>query len=253
MVGLRYSPYPWLNLYGHVATAFETPTTVELSNRPTGAGGFNPDLDPMESTQYEIGVKGFWEVFSYEASLFFIRVEDELIGFELADMPVRSFYRNAGRSQHNGFELGFGAQVFPGLTTSVAYTYSDFEFREYRTEEGVFDGNTIPGIPENQLYWDLHYRHPGGLYAFLDLLYVDEMFVDDANEHTNDSYTVVNLRLGVDRTFGHWRFSPFVGLNNLFDEDYNSSVVINSRGDRFYEPAPEFNVYGGLSVAYLIF
>jgi len=253
MVGLRYSPYPWLNLYGNVATAFETPTTVELVNRPTRAGGFNPNLNPMESTQYEVGVKGFWERFSYEAALFFIRVEDELIGFELAEMPVREFFRNAGRSQHNGLELAFGAQVLPGLTTSVAYTFSDFEFRDYRTDAGVFDGNKIPGVPENQLYWDLHYRHPSGFYGFLDLLYVDDMFVDDANKYENDAHTVVNLRLGVDRTYGHWRLSPFVGINNLFDEEYSGSVVVNSAALRFYEPAPGANVYGGLSVAYLFF
>jgi len=137
----------------------------------------------------------------------------------------------------------------------VAYTYSDFEFRDYKTEteDGVFDGNKIPGIPENQVYWDLHYRHPSGPYGFLDLLYVDEMYVDDANTEMNDSYTVVNLRLGHDATYGHWRISPFISINNLFDEEYNSTVIINARERRFFIPAPGTNVYGGFSVAYLFF
>ena len=34
-----------LYLYGNVATAFETPTTVELINNPSGTGGFNIDLN----------------------------------------------------------------------------------------------------------------------------------------------------------------------------------------------------------------
>jgi iron complex outermembrane receptor protein len=36
----------------------------------------------------------------------------------------------------------------------------------------------------------------------------------------------------------------------LFDEKYNSNVRINAFGGRFFEPAPDLNVYGGLNVAY---
>jgi len=31
---------------------------------------------------------------------------------------------------------------------------------------------------------------------------------------------------------------------------YDSNVRINAAGGRFFDPAPEFNVYGRLSVAY---
>ena len=38
-----------------LATVFETPTTTELANRPDGAGGFNPDLNPQRSLMAEAG------------------------------------------------------------------------------------------------------------------------------------------------------------------------------------------------------
>ena len=50
--------------------------------------------------------------------------------------------------------------------------------------------------------------------------------------------------------FGQWSVAPFVGVNNLFDEEYNSNVRINGFGGRLFEPGPEMNVYGGVTVRY---
>ena len=48
MAGVTFAATDQLNFYSNVATAYQTPTTVELSNTPTGAGGFNTDLDPED-------------------------------------------------------------------------------------------------------------------------------------------------------------------------------------------------------------
>ena len=42
--------------------------------------------------------------------------------------------------------------------------------------------------------------------------------------------------------------APFVGVNNLFDESYNANMRINAFGGRYFEPAPDGNFYGGLTV-----
>jgi hypothetical protein len=36
---------------------------------------------------------------------------------------------------------------------------------------------------------------------------------------------------------------PYVGINNLFNESYNSNIRINAFGGRYFEPAPERNIY----------
>jgi iron complex outermembrane receptor protein len=46
------------------------------------------------------------------------------------------------------------------------------------------------------------------------------------------------------------RVSPFVGINNLFDESYNSNIRINAFGARYYEPAPDRNFYGGVTLTF---
>ena len=44
-IGLAWMATGGLNLHTNFSTAYQTPTTVELSNRPTGEGGFNEDLN----------------------------------------------------------------------------------------------------------------------------------------------------------------------------------------------------------------
>ena len=256
MLGLVLSPSEELNLYVNISTAFETPTTTELANRPTGEGGFNPDLDPQRATNYEIGAKGgfYWNKlvsaarFRYDLALFSISVRDELIPFEAPNMPGRRFFRNAGFSTHSGLEFGLQAIILEGLTTSLAYTYSDFRFEDFRTEDSVFDDNHIPGIPSHQLHTELSYQHPAGIDGSVELIAVDDFFVDDANTEKNDAYTVVNLRFDYFHQSEEWQLTPFIGVNNLFNRAYNASVRINAFGGRYFEPAPGISVFSGVSI-----
>jgi len=246
-VGLRYSPTEALSFYTNLSRSFETPTARELGN-PTG-GGFNQQLDPQTANNYEIGVKGrLGQRNRYEIALYRIDVKDELIPF---DANGETFFENAGESKRQGVELLFETQPIDGLTASLAYTYSDFEFKDFIDDNGNdFSGNTIPGVPENLFHADISYQHQSGLYGSFDVLYADEIITNNANTATSDSYTVANLRLGYTGYFGNWEFSPFLGVNNLFDEEYVGNVRINAFGARYFEPAPDQNAYGGFTLRY---
>ncbi|MDH3424985.1 MAG: TonB-dependent receptor, partial [Gemmatimonadota bacterium] len=94
-VGVHIAATPEVGLFANFARSFETPTTVELGNRESGAGGFNPNLDPMTGRTFEVGARGtVQDLFSYEFSYFNTRLENELIPFENASMLT--YYRNAG-------------------------------------------------------------------------------------------------------------------------------------------------------------
>ena len=113
--------------------------------------------------------------------------------------------------------------------------------------------NDVPGIPDHRLYADILYESDMGLYAGADLLYVSDFFVNDSNSQKNDGYKVLNLKSGFERSFyNKINLNAFLGLNNVLDEKYNSSVRVNAFGDRFFEPAPEFNLFGGFSLRYTI-
>ena len=249
MIGVLYTPVESASFYATVSTAFEAPTTVELTN-PSGTGGFNPDVAPQLATNYELGVKGaIGERNRYEVALFSIDVEDELIPFDLGG---RDIYENAGKSSRDGVELSFASEPIDGLTMQVAYTNSDFTFDRFVADDGSdFSGNTIPGIPENVLRGEIAYAHSSGFYGMLDVRNVGEIFANNDNSVVVDSYTVVNLRAGLaDWRLGNWELEPFVGLNNLTDESYSAEIRINNFGGRYYEPAPDRHFYGGLSIRY---
>ena len=248
-VALLWRPLDSVNLYAKYSTSFETPTTTELAN-PNG-GGFNKALQPQKATNYEIGAKGLLnDSIRYELALFHIDMTDELVQYEPPTSPGHFFFHNAGKSTREGLESAVSFQPMDNLTVSASYTYSDFNYDKYTTPAGTFDGNTIPGLPRNQIYAELNYQHPSGFYAVWDVLWVDKIYVDDANSESSSPYTVSNLRGGYKGQWGNWSISPFIGLNNLFDERYNANIRINASYSRYYEPAPNFNVYAGLSIRY---
>jgi iron complex outermembrane receptor protein len=246
MAGLVWSPNAEFSLYGNISTSFDPPTITELAN-PAGASGFNQDIGPQTATNFELGIRGSAETrIRYELALFHIDVDDEIVPFEL-EGSGQSFFRNAGQSEHRGLEAGLSIELMPGLTAAAAYTWSDFKFKHFATPgDNVFDGLRIPGVPKHQFHFDLAWQHENGFYAGWDFLYVGEFFADNANQVETDSYLVSNLRMGYRKSMGRWQFEPFIGVNNLFDESYMGNIRINAGFGRYYEPAPEMNVFGGV-------
>jgi len=252
MVGLIWEAMPGLAVFANVATSFETPTTTELAN-PTG-GGFNPNLSSQTATSFEMGVKGLRALgereMRYELTAFQIDIEESLVPFELSSQPGRDFYRNAGKSERTGIEAALQMELLPDLTANLSYTWSDFTYEDFDSSSGNLSGNYLPGIPEHVGNVQIRYRKDSGLFFQWNTRYTGSFYANDANTESIDTYTVTDLRLGVERAFGEWTVEPFLGLNNLFDQSYNANIRINAFGGRYYEPAPERNLYGGLRIRY---
>ena len=250
MLGANWAAGESLRLYGNVSTSFDPPATTELAN-PYGPTGFNPDIESQTATNYEAGLKGIvLGRLRYDMALFRIDVKDEIVPFEL-EGSGQSFYRNAGRSTHQGLEALIVLELLPGLTASAAYTWSDFTFDEFREPGGsVFDGNRIPGIPEHLANFALDWSHPSGFFAGWDLLYAGRFYADNANSVETGDYLVSSLRAGFRWQADRWNLEPFVGVNNLFDEQYMSNIRLNAAFGRYYEPAPRRNMYGGILLTY---
>ena len=248
MLGIVAKLTPDLTLYSTLSTSFETPTTTEFSN-PSGGGGFNLSLEPQQATSLEVGLRGrLGQRSSYELAAFSIDVEDELIPFETVG---REFFANAGKSDRTGLEFSIQAEPIENLSVVLSYTYSDFTFKQFIDNNGNdFAGNIIPGTPEHLLFGEITYNLPSGAFAALDVLHADDMFANNSNTAISDSYTIANARVGIETTMGPLIASPFIGINNLFDESYNSNLRINAFGSRYFEPGPDRNIYAGIELRY---
>lgn len=246
-VGTTYEIAPNQNLYATVGTAFETPTFTEFAD-PDGTGGFNPDIQPQEAVNYEIGARGFWGTrLRYEVALFRVDVDDELVVFESAG--GRDFYENSGESRRQGLETQLVWDITDRLSATGAFTYSDFTFEQFSNAGGSFGGERIPGIPESQFFGELAYRAPGAGFAILDFQIYDELYADNANTEKVAGYAVVNGRVGIEDRLWQRPLTLYLGVNNLLDQDYFSNVRINAFGGRYYETAPGRNAYVGLELA----
>lgn len=240
-----------VSLYANVATAFETPTTTELANRPDGAGGFNPELEPQRTLSFEVGARArlggraALELAAYRAA-----VEDALIPFEVEALQGRQFFRNAGSAVHRGVEAGARLWIRPGLTGRLAYTWTDARFRDYAVGGEVLDGNRVPGVAPHRLDAVLSWESAAGPFAEVSAEYAAALPVDDRNRFESPAYTLAELRAGWEGArIGRVRATPFVGVGNLFDREYNTSVVVNAFGGRFFEPGPGRTLYAGVGVA----
>ena len=256
MVGVVGRFGPLASLYASVSSSFETPTATEMGNKPDGSAGFNPDLEPQRAITWELGTKGFiLPAFSYDAAVFYTRVRDELIPFEIPNGNGRRYFRNAGRTERRGVELGLRADAGP-VRSALSYSYADFAFVDYRFEtvsggfvtRTVYDGNRIPGIPQHQVQGSLTWI-AGRVHSTIEGIAVSKTLVDDANTASAAGYGLVNLRLGGSFALGNGaRITPNVGVQNLFDRRYAGSVSVNATAGKYFEPAPGRTFFVGLGL-----
>lgn len=264
VAGVVFKVTSTLNFYANVGKGFETPTFAELAYRSTSAtvNGFNFDLKPAESTNYEVGVKAYvGSSTRVNAAVFKTDTKNEIVVFSNA--TGRSVFQNVDSTTREGFELGLDSNLGRGFTGVLSYTYIDATFdNSFGTCDGICPsvtgpnatvpaGNKIPGIPSNMVYGEIGWRYETiGLSTAVEARWVDKAFTNDLNDESADAYTVVNWRLGFEQKFDGWRLTEFARVDNIFDEEYVGSVIVNEANRRYYEPAPGTNYTVGVSVSY---
>lgn len=261
--GLGWQLTPRTLLYASYGTAFQTPTTVELGNRPDGGGGFNPDLDPESVSSLEVGLRGRDRSgrLTWDAALYRLAVDGMLIPFQVDDPASEAvYYRNAGRTTSRGLEAALGARR-GAWRADLSYTFMDFRFDDYAVGSGddavQLSGHRVPGLPPHRLLLDATGDLPLGLRAEIETEWVAGYWANDHNgpppgsaaaptDFHNDTYAVTGLRLTAPLTLGLGRVRLFTGIDNLLDAAYNGSITPNAFGARFFEPAPGRTWYAGL-------
>ncbi|MCY4298200.1 MAG: TonB-dependent receptor [Flavobacteriaceae bacterium] len=233
-------------LFAHLSSSFETPTLSEFSANRLREG-LNFDLKANKAWNYEIGWKMQRSLTQLELVLFHINTSNEIIPYEDASFPNRVFYRNSGETVRTGIEL-FYRQGFKHLVGRVAYSYSNIIFRDYFLNGSDLSGNRLPGLPMQQLNFQLQSHDLGPWTLKLKGSLVGKLYADDANEVEIDSYQVYDLSGNRTLRAFNSQLNIALGIQNLFQEHYNDNVRINAFGKRFYEPAPLRTYYIGINL-----
>ncbi len=248
-VGFNYQLHKSHHLYFMAGHSFETPALSELSNDPGGMGGFNQQLEPQLANHFELGLKHHKSKVSYSMTLFYIRLKNELLAFEIEAFPGRTFYRNAGKSRRKGLELSLHKKI-AHWNFLMAYTFSDFGFTDFISEGNDYSGNRISGIPKHFLNSGLQYDRGTGVFYAIDFSRTGKLYVNDQNSESAPGYSLLHVRGGWNFGLKNIRLKMYAGVRNITDAEYFDNVRINAFGGRYYEPAPGRNYFGGIEVEF---
>ncbi len=227
-IAVLYKLSKHLSLYGNISTGCQTPTRDEITQ--------NPDLELTRVVNYEVGMKGRYRRWFFDAAVYYNPVKNEVI---LVSQPYGyNEFVNAGKTEKKGFEFAGYVSPFDTLRLGVSYSYTDYRFKEF--SEPVFgrnvdrSGNYLPFIPRHQYSLFLHYRHPAGFKLRIQSNSWGEYYIDNANTEKYEGYRFVT-----DMTVGYEtpKFDISLIVNNLFNQRYATEVKKNLYGVKTYVPA----------------
>ncbi len=247
-LGLAYQLTKAQSLFVSYSTSFETPTLNELSNNPDGSG-FNPNLKAQFAHHLETGIKGFFrQQSSFQVSAFYIASQNELLPYELENIPGRTFYRNIGNSKRLGVEFFIKHHLKPSLTVTTNWSFHQFTFSEYELDGNNLDGNTLPGLPNFQGNIQLDIQPFKNLKLNLHSQLIGKIFTNNNNTDYQDPKSILNFSIKYSIDKSKFKLSPYFGINNLFRTNYADNIRINAFGGRYYEAAPQQFIFGGVRV-----
>jgi iron complex outermembrane receptor protein len=142
---------------------------------------------------------------------------------------------NAGEVTASGIEFDAVWAPVEGLAIRGSAGYTDVEFDSFRDPYtgAVFNGNTVPFVPEYTGSLGIRYQLPCGFYAQAAARLAGRTHYDAANTpgFTQGSHVTCDAEIGYDA--GH--FSIALYGTNLFDESYysfiNPQIQAGSPGD----------------------
>jgi iron complex outermembrane receptor protein len=237
-IGVGYHGYKYLSFFANLSTAFEMPTLNELTNNPSGAGGFNDLLSAEKSIQSEVGIKyaaGDGRL-TVSGAFFYILLTNQIQGYELPAFPGRTYYRNAAKTSRNGIEVDISYLPAHGLALKVNYMYSDFRYGQFVAGTKDYSGNRQTLIPVHKA--NVHILTNLLSLVEVDLLagYVGAMWLDDANTVKSDWYPEINATLTTSPGLFK-KVQAGIQINNMFSLMKYSNFRANAAALRYYEGA----------------
>ena len=244
-VALSWAITPTLNSYVSYAKGFETPTFTEMAY--SADDGMNFNLQPASSDNYELGLKAQNSWGNFTAAVFQSKTQNDIVSAGTEN--GRATFKNADKTLREGLELSWNKALWRDLTAQASYSYIDATFDAPIPNSKVEKGSKIPGIAKNQAFAAIGWQPETGFNAGVDVRFMDKVYVDDSNSDAAPSYTVASANAGYVWKQADWKVRTYVRADNLFDENYVGSVIVNDGNGRFFEPADGMNWSAGLSVS----
>jgi catecholate siderophore receptor len=218
------------NAYFGYGTSVAPPGTANftLNSQPNNQN--NPNVEPQESTNYEIGTKVglFNSRLTLNAALF--RTDNRNVIYTVDATAVPPIYNQDDEQRVEGFTVGAVGALSPRWQILASLGYLD---AKQVSQNPVNDGNRLVLTPEwSGSVWT-SYAFPARLTVGGGVRFMDDVFVNPANTIFVPPYSVVDamVEYGVNRNL-----SLRLNISNLTNVQYVRNV--NNNGGRFNPGTP---------------
>lgn len=194
-------------------------------------GTGNPDLDPEIAFTYEGGVE---QKLPFNSSLSVTGFYTKAKNLIQTDQ-VTGLSENLDVVKFTGVEFAAATQFMQGLLLRASYTYLDSK------DESRAGREELQYTPRDRMTMEAKYDFDFGLSPYVSVQYVGNQFfytrnnVSPVGKMGLNDFVLVNLKLS-QKVFKD-KLTLFVGTDNIFDENYETSYGVPQAG-RF--------IYGGL-------
>ena len=143
------------------------------------------------------------------------------------------------------------------LTQFLTYTLNNFVFKEFIDDNNNYSGNKLTGVPSNIFNTGIDFTSGTGIYGTIQFQHVGKIPMTDSNSLYSDDYNLTNLKAGYKLSiYKNLNLNIYFGLDNVFDEQYASQILINAIGfggsaPRYYYPGNSINYYSGFNLNFL--
>lgn len=239
-IGFTYNFSSYTGLYANYSEGFVPPQVTEMYK-----GVKVPELKPSVFYNYEIGgwAELIKEKFSADISIYRLEGTNEIISVRMDDGSSQNM--NAGKTRHEGIELGLNASPFQSVNVRFSSALSKHRFIEYVEKGTSYNGNEMNGAPNWMHNAEIWYRPAivKGLRLGLEWQKVGSYYMDALNSVKYEGYDVFNLRVGYKKS----AIEVWVNMMNVTDRYY---AYTSSKSNSGYSYTPADPRHFNMGVSY---
>ena len=247
-LGLTWAVSESSHAFASYNQGFRTPSENQLFR--SGATALTASaaaaaLRPILAEQFEIGVRGEVQRWSYELVAYQLKKQDDLLAQrDSSNVVVQT---NNGSTEHQGVEFGLGTEIVPKLRLDLAASYAKHRYRQWHgfSNNATFNysGNEIENSPRLLTNLRLTWQPAKGMQAQLEWVELGSYYLEATNlQGKYDGHRLFNARISA-QLDQHW--SCFARLTNLTDKRYADSASYAS-SMAMYSPGLPRAVYLGV-------
>jgi iron complex outermembrane receptor protein len=246
---LTWLPRDGVKAYAKYSTLYRFPFAEEQVSFYGWADGFNLTLKPETGRSYEIGGRyAPCPGADLGVTLYRVELKDEIVWDNGLNKNI-----NLDETTHQGIEVEASYAYKNRFRMFGSYAYHRAKFAK-----GQFADKELVLVPRHHLTAGLDVALPHDFHLAPELLYVSSAYL--GNDYDNSSqklsaYMVVDLFLRHNGTWRKWKTTAFIGIKNIFAEEYETIGFENdpnggaAPADTFY-PSPGRELTAGITVAF---